>query len=210
MAYENQERFMAVAIGNRLALFDTGTPAVQIKFGIVHSMSNPDITQTVLGERTLWWTGFLSENTYERTLEILAEVFGYDGSVTDISEINNNTELFANIQAIIVTEPEEYNGHSRSKIKFVNHPDRGGVKPLDEIEATRISKELSNKLKAFSMKNKGQTGQPSRSSVPPARNVQQNSRQSSGNGYRQNNPPSGNGVNSTGTPPPYNDDDLPF
>lgn len=161
--YENQERYMAIAVANKLHVADTGTPSVQIKFQTLYNMK--DQSQPIT--KTLWGSLYLSDSCFERSMETLSEVFGFKSD--DIQEINNNTTLFAGIEAVIVTDQEEYNGECREKIKFINHPAGGAGKKLEDSEAARLSAELRNKIKAFHMKSQGKGSQPSKREIPPAR-----------------------------------------
>jgi len=186
--YENQQRYMAIAIANKLHIAETGTPSVQIKFGLMYNMSNPNVSYN----RIIWASLYLSDNCFEKTMDTLTNIFGF--SSENIQDINDNPSLFEGINAILVTDFETYNGKKYEKVKFINHPNGGAGKPLDDIAAGQLNNDLRNKLKAYYMKNK--TGnksapQPQRSTLPPVRNAGMPEQ-----GQAQTNDP--------------NDEDLPF
>lgn len=185
--YESQRRFMAVCVGNRLKIAETGTPSVNLKFLTLYDMANPTEQVNV----TLFADLFLTENSFERSVETLEKVFGFTGD--DLQEINNNTELFANIEAVLVVDEEEYNGKIYTKVKFINHPSGGFGKKLEDSEAQRLGAQLRNKLKAYHMKNKTGVAAPApvkRDKPLPASNT--------------------NSRSNFEEPPPFNDNDLPF
>lgn len=188
---------MAIALANKLNVNEnTGAVSVQIKFGLTECLTNPNVS--VQG-KTMWGYLYLTDYTYERTLETLSNVFGFNSE--DIREINDNPYLFEGINVILVTDIEEYEGKTYEKVKFINHPNGGAGKPLDDIEASKVNDMLKGKIRAFHQRNKqnGQSGQPVKTSIPPVRNSNRQNSQSSGNNYNSNN-----------NSPPYNDDDLPF
>ena len=152
MAYENQKKYMAVAVCNKLNVANTGTPSVQIKFQTQYDIVNPN--QPV--EKVLWGSLYLSDATFDRSMEVLSDVFGFTSE--NIQEINDNTSLFEGVQAIVVTDFEEYQGEMKEKIKFINHPAGGAGKKMEDSEAAQLSMALRNKIKAFHMKNKSNGG----------------------------------------------------
>ena len=188
--YENQQRYMAVALANKLNVASTGTASVQIKFGTVYNMADPNTPV----KKILWGSLYLTDDTFEKSLDTLSKVFGFNS--TDISEINNNTELFSGVEVILVTDMDEYNGQVREKVKFINSPNGGVGKKLDDIASSELSIKLENKLKAYYMRNKIEAGTQTRKPPTPQRG---NQFQSSFNGYSGND-----------DAPPPNDDDLPF
>ena len=159
--YENQKKYMAVAVANKLDIASTGTASVQIRFQTKYDLSNPHVEDV----KTLWGSLYLSENTFERSMGVLSEVFGFTSD--DISEINNDNHLFEGIEAVLVTDFEEYNGEMREKVKFINSTSGGVGKKIEDTEAIRLSNELRNKIKAFHMKNGTKTApQPARQTAP--------------------------------------------
>jgi hypothetical protein len=91
-----------------------------VKAAFVNSSKNtPGVTVTLkilatddLIDATLW----LSEGAKKRTAESLA-VLGFDGE--DLETVTKN-------EAIAVIEPEEYEGKTYMRVKWINDPARGG------------------------------------------------------------------------------------
>jgi hypothetical protein len=152
MAYEDQQRYKAVATCNKLATSkNKGTPSVQIRFQTTENMTEqrPEI-------KTFWADLWLSEKCFDRTMETLSDVFNWSGE--DIQSLNNNTNELAGIEVELITGYEEYqdeNGETKTaeKVKFINAPGGNIGKKLEDSEALKLSEQLKNKIKAFRMKN---------------------------------------------------------
>jgi hypothetical protein len=112
--------------------------------------------------REIVWRGYLSEKAKPRTVETLIKAFDWNGDWDDI-------DSFADIEVIIVTEEEEYNGKTMIKAKWLNSLTNKAkeevanrllarMKAEDKGESTSIaqpsSKASDAKAKAMSSKPK--------------------------------------------------------
>lgn len=93
------------------------------------------------GKEILWY-GYLTDAAFDRTIQTLAEVFGFDG---DLDGLQNGTVSFAGQECRIVTDFEEYKGESRLKVKWLNSAGGG---QLDEATAKPILDRLRSRAKA--------------------------------------------------------------
>jgi hypothetical protein len=87
--------------------------------------------------KKITWLGYLTSNAYERTEEVLADVFGSNWTWSKIP--------FAGKRVIIVAEEEEYNGKTQIKAKYLNGVG-GGQPKRDQKEALKTSNEIAASL----------------------------------------------------------------
>lgn len=90
---------------------DTGTPFVQIQF------------ENDSGEHITGWL-YLSEKAFERTVNVLREVFAFD---------DNFDTIFGQVEGkrcSIVCESESYNGKESMKVKWINAEGGAAAKPI--------------------------------------------------------------------------------
>ena len=100
------------------------TPAVAVVFHI----QSGDVKGTLIE-----WTGFLTPAARERTVESL-EHCGFDGE--DLGTCCNR-------DVAIVVEDDEYEGVIRSKVRWVNDPNRAGSQqPMDPAQKAQAMADL--------------------------------------------------------------------
>jgi len=108
-------------------------------------------------------TGYLyiNDNTLDRTIETLAECFGFDG---DLEGLYQGTKSLEGYECSIVTEIETYNGEARCKVKWINPLGGGnGIKPVEQDKFKSILSRLGGKAKAVAqnkLKDMGTRPQP--------------------------------------------------
>lgn len=100
-----------------------GDPSVEVRFK--------------LGEDSIVWRGYFTEKTIERTLETLAYL-GMTTSDLDALGDPNSGALEIGKEAQLTIEPEEYNGKTRMRVKWVN--------PVKEFANTMGKSEASAAL----------------------------------------------------------------
>lgn len=108
------------------------------------------------GER-IEWTGWLTSTAAEGTLKRLAEVFGWDENTT-----LTGGDPFVGKECSIEVEEDEYNGHKRMRVKWLN---RASSPPLAEGSALAIAERFARLAKAVANKRKAETGV---TETPPA------------------------------------------
>lgn len=116
---------IARPLSARIIKSGKGTLGFEVEFGFTE--------QSTGNEERLRWTGWLSSNAIEYTMDTLVNVLGYSGN----DEINEDGTLKdPNVlnwlrEVKIVVEMEEYNGKSRAKIKWVNNLGGGGFQAAE-------------------------------------------------------------------------------
>ena len=105
----------------------TGTPFVQLLF------------ENEKGEVITGWL-YLSENSFERTVQVLREAFSFNNNFDDVvSQVEGK-------RCSIVCENETYNGKETLKVKWVNAEGSGGGAPAKPLSnQSELMKELSAK-----------------------------------------------------------------
>lgn len=91
--------------------------------------------------REIVWRGYLTPNAFDKTIQTLVKVFGWDG---DIEAVTNGKDPFAGKPCNIVCEEEEYEGKTMVKVKWLNAV---ASPTLDKTKLAAIAK-LSGKAKA--------------------------------------------------------------
>ncbi|EIP99356.1 hypothetical protein OpiT1DRAFT_03870 [Opitutaceae bacterium TAV1] len=113
-ALQEEGRFAVTASNTQFGESSTGTPFIQITF-------TTDDQQTITG-----WL-YLSEKAFERTLEVMREVFGFDDNFDTL------TGQVDGKRCSIVTEFEAgQDGKPRLKVRWVN-TEGGGMKAPNPI-----------------------------------------------------------------------------
>jgi len=88
--------------------------------------------------------------TFDRTIENLADVFGFDG---DLEALHRGEISFEGMECRIVTEKDAYEGEERVVVAWLNHVDStGGLKPLDEAGAQSLLQKMNDRSKAVAKK----------------------------------------------------------
>ena len=120
------------------AVGEKKTPSVKVKFETefaIHDIETPAI-QTVYAD--LW----LTEKCWERSMDNLS-ILGWNG--TDLNDLNG-TDLLVGQKAWLVLDEEEYNGETRTKVKFINAIGGGGIKAMEADEAKALAASLKGKM----------------------------------------------------------------
>jgi hypothetical protein len=141
-------RYKAICTGNALAESkEKKTPSVRLSLQTQFDYNDPEVPCVKTFQTDLW----LSDSAFERTLDTLTNVFGWDGE--NVYELNVDTSMFASIECDITTVEEEYNGRVYEKVKFVNKVN--AVRPMDEMAAIDLNQKMSAKLALYRQKNQG-------------------------------------------------------
>lgn len=124
---------IGVAVGARFVESKKGTMGMEVEFQFEEPSKG--------SKETLRWTGWLSENAIEKTMETLVDVLEFNGddTVDANSILTNPTALNYNKKVKLVVELEEYNGKSYPKIKWVNNV---GGSSFVGVEPTVIKSKL--------------------------------------------------------------------
>lgn len=113
------------------------------------------------------WFGFLTEKTWERTIEALRHL-GWTGD--DLSELPALAASGAlGNQVELVIDHEEYKGEWSAKVRWVNRPGGGAVKlkqPLEGAALTTFAARMRGKIRT--VPSTGGGGKPSNGSSGPA------------------------------------------
>jgi hypothetical protein len=119
-------RYSAVVKDYGISETQAGDPQVFIAFDVAHGE----------GTETLTWFGSLKEGkAQEITLKGLLAA-GFTGK--DVSELADGPDggaLPLGIEVSLVIENEEYEGKTRTRIRWVNKPGSGGVQRADATTA---------------------------------------------------------------------------
>lgn len=93
-------------------------------------------------------TGFLyiSDNTLDRSIETLAECFGFNG---DLNALYNGESTLEGFECSITTQLETFEGKERCKVQWINPLGGGnGIKPIEPDKFTSILSRMGGRAKA--------------------------------------------------------------
>lgn len=129
---------------------DKGTPYICLPLEV--------IGKDVDAGKTIAWNGWLSDKAFDRTIDTLIEVFGFDG---DMARFHDGGQGLEGMKCQIVTEFQEYNGKKYTKVKYLN---KAGyvheVSKLDADEAKKIITQFSGRAKKRALAAKSNTQSP--------------------------------------------------
>lgn len=131
--------YPAIAIPEQSALGEasTGTPCVEVMFQIQGPAD-------YYGQ-TIVWYGYLSEGAMKSTVKGLRACGWQGDNLEDLSTVGAN-------QVELVIENEEYDGKTRSKVRWVNQP--GGNRVLlDPSKKKSIAAQLRGQIRAIDAEN---------------------------------------------------------
>ncbi len=148
--YENQEKKRARAINAAVGKASTGTHQIAIEFEYLDESGG------------ITYYGPLTDAAFEYTMRAIRTA-GFQGDdLSDLSSLCNDTP-----EVVLVIGPEEYNGKTTLKVKFINSP--GGLAMKDALRG--------DDLAAFARKMKGKIVAYDRSAgapkAPPAARARQ-------------------------------------
>lgn len=119
---------------------------------------------------SLTYYGSFGENSIDITIKALRTA-GWNG--TDLAEVDRWKEVVPNPPDVnFVIEQEEYEGETRTRVRWINSAGGLGVKErLAPAEAQSFAQRMKGKLLAFDQNNRGpkNNGAPGRSHSPPPR-----------------------------------------
>jgi hypothetical protein len=159
--------YRAITINNTIAESEKKkTPSVKLQFYTQFEHSLPSVSIMKKFSMDLW----LSDKCFDRTMEVLNNVFGWQGD--DVSELNYRNDLLAGTEVDLVTGIEEYKtpeGEVKrfEKVKFVNNPNNAYAKQLEEEVLSPIASALRGKVIAYRQKNAGKPAPEIKRSVVP-------------------------------------------
>jgi hypothetical protein len=130
-------KYLAVAIDTALAVSDNGTEQVAVQFRL--SGGQEDAGQTIT------WYGYCTDAAMERTVKGLRNMgwTGNDVSVFECPTENEVSQLLPN-EVQLVLQTEEYNGHERLKVAWVN---KIGIAVKNKLEGS-AAKALGARMRA--------------------------------------------------------------
>lgn len=136
--------------------------------------------------RLVYWQGFFTEATVNRTIESL-RYLGFEGD--DVYSLVGGAGALPN-EVEIVTEMEEYEGKQRERVQWINRAGRLVAEQLAPDKGKALSASLREKFKVFDAENgKRVNNKPAAAKAPAA-------------------PTSGGPLGNE--PPPLTDADIPF
>lgn len=86
------------------------------------------------------YNAWLSEAAFDRTIQTLKKVFGFNG---DLNALYEGKASFSGMPCNITAETETYNGKSRVKIAWLNAPGGGAGTGPKGMEANKLNSLLS-------------------------------------------------------------------
>ncbi|HVO30759.1 MAG TPA: hypothetical protein VMV18_08485 [bacterium] len=117
-----------------LAESSKGTPEVAVEFVLTH----PDMQG-----RSITWHGYLSEKTFNRTVESLRYCGWKGDDLSDLSGLDAN-------EVSLVVENEEYEGETHPRVKWVNRAGGLAVKaPMSGDKAKAFAASMRERVRAF-------------------------------------------------------------
>lgn len=131
MTYLANGKYLATATSVQLGFAGTNTPQVAVAFDV----EGPDG-----GILPMTWYGFFTDAAEPMTMKALRNL-GFDGETDLLTDIvDGASKSLVGARAKVTVQQEEYQGQSRSKIRFVD-PEEGG--PLNKAPMA------GDQLKAF-------------------------------------------------------------
>lgn len=145
--------YKAKAKGWQLSESSKGTPEVAVEFQLTH----PE-----LNNFTITWDGWLSDATFDRTVESLRHC-GWKGS-----DFNDLTGLDTN-EVELVIENEPFEGKTYSRVKWVNAPGGGLAfrKAMDPGKTASFAAAMNAKIKALEASKGQKKPAPVQAKAPP-------------------------------------------
>lgn len=140
MPGQNKRFYKAKAVSWALGEAGTGTPQVAVEFEIL----NPDAPAE---DRRLTWYGYLSDATFDRTIESLRHC-GWTGD--DLSEIAEGRGGLDANEVSLTVEDEEYQGQLHAKVQWVNRGGGLAVKsPIVGDRAKAFAAQVRDRIRAL-------------------------------------------------------------
>ena len=125
---------------------DNKTPCVSVKLETVENV--------VTGEPcidTVYASVWLTDKAFERTMETLTEVMGWDGD--DLSDLDG-TGLLEGKQVWVVLEEETWEGKTKTNVKYINKVGGRPQVTLDPAKAKALAAGLKGRILAYRQANK--------------------------------------------------------
>ena len=118
-----------------------GTPYVAIPLEVIEGdHAGQQITGYLYLTETVGRDGKM---TFDRSIEILATVFGFNG---DLEALYRGEISFGGMECWIETECENFNGEGRIRVKRFRHIDRpSGIRPLNDARAQTLLGRLQDR-----------------------------------------------------------------
>lgn len=130
-------KYRAKAKGHQWGRAKTGTELVRVEF---------EFTSGPVAGQSIYWDGFFTEKTQERTLESL-EACGWDGA--GLKELKGLTTK--EVELVVELEKNERDGNEYARVKWVNGLNRRAVK--QELDQGSLSN-LEQRMKGLMLQRK--------------------------------------------------------
>lgn len=133
-----QGTFRAVVTSQALAYSKRkGTPSLQLQCRTKYNIEDPNTPAEFTVFAQLWLTYAAMKNT----LKTLQRCFNWQPG--DTSELDQ--QLFRGTEVDLVLEEEEYEGETKTKVKFVNKP--RVLEHMDPVEVKALADEVNGLMK---------------------------------------------------------------
>lgn len=120
------DKIRAQATSATLCRASTGTEQVAVSFKYLETVGPFEKGDSIT------WYGFLTDSTFDRTVESLRNAGWSGNNLADLSTVRG--------VVVLVLEEDEYNGRVRTKVKWVNRISDGpAVKTENRIEGTQAA-----------------------------------------------------------------------
>ncbi|MBE2178892.1 MAG: hypothetical protein IAE97_00265 [Chthoniobacterales bacterium] len=101
------------------------------------------------------WQGWLTDAAFDRTVETLCKVFGWDG---DMFALTDGQYTFDGLECEIVAESETYQGKPRIKVAWLNQLGGGGGKAMEGDKLKGLLDRLGRKSMAIAKRVRTEPG----------------------------------------------------
>ncbi|HWL51328.1 MAG TPA: hypothetical protein VNQ90_02775 [Chthoniobacteraceae bacterium] len=135
---------------------EKGTPFIRIPLTVSDEESDQN-------GNTIIYQAYLSDAAIDRTVKDLTEVFGWDG---DLQALVSGNATFTDMECVIVTESETYEGKERIRVKFLNSIHRTAPK-LDQAKVNSLLAKLNSRTKAVAKAAGGSSPAKPAAKAPP-------------------------------------------
>lgn len=126
------------------------TPAISFQLTIEKNAINEADTSN--NGKTLYYDGFLTEKTFERTMKSIDECFGFDG--TDLCAFDKGILNGKKVKATVEEETSDIDNKVYNNVKWLNpiNESTGGLK-TDPAASKSVAEKLKVKMLSYRQSN---------------------------------------------------------